>query len=46
MTGATGFLGPHICKLFYEDKGYIIRATTTKIGDPHKVAGLAKALGG
>lgn len=45
ITGATGFLGTHICKQFLEDGHYQVRGTTTRLGDPVKLDGLRKACG-
>lgn len=37
ITGVTGFLGNHVCKLFLEDGTYEVRGSTTNKSNKKKV---------
>ena len=43
LTGATGFLGNHLCKALLEENLYKIRATTTKLSNKKKIEDLKRA---
>lgn len=45
ITGATGFLGNHLCKTFLEDGTYTVRGTTTNLKNTKRIDGLKQACG-
>lgn len=45
ITGVTGFLGNHVCKLFLEDGTYQVRGSTTNKSNKNKVEGIRAACG-
>jgi nucleoside-diphosphate-sugar epimerase len=45
ITGVTGFLGNHVCKLFLEDGTYKVRGSTTNPNNKAKRDGIRQACG-
>ena len=45
ITGVTGFLGNHVCKLFLEDGTYKVRGSTTNPNNKAKREGIRQACG-
>ena len=45
ITGVTGYLGNHVCKLFLEDGTYKVRGSTTNPQNKSKTDGLRQACG-
>jgi nucleoside-diphosphate-sugar epimerase len=45
ITGVSGFLGNHVCKIFLEDGTYKVRGSTTNPKNPAKRDGIRQACG-
>lgn len=45
ITGITGYVGMHVCKMFLEDGGYSVKGTVRSTKNPAKMEPLKKAFG-
>ena len=45
ITGISGYLGSHVCKLFLESGKYRVRGTVRNKSDPAKLADLKESFG-
>ena len=45
ITGITGFVGSHVCNVFLQDGGFIVRGTVRDKKNENKIAPIRKAFG-
>ena len=46
ITGVTGYLGAHVCRVFLQDRKYQVRGTVRDLSNAAKIDPIKKSLGG